>query len=179
MKTNRSKAVAVVLAAAVGVAVVLYGTLVASASRPDSSLKHGQKLGAQAYFEHGKLRFPPGIAGRIDSLNQALDSCYLAHGATKVPLQNGGWTYADAKGAAAAACSSQQDAVNGFANGPVMQGAAAGAAPLVHAFYTCLGRSSGVPKTDDVQFDSSSPAYRAAADRCSASANAAVGVSAP
>ena len=59
MKTNRSKAVAVVLAAAVGVAVVLYGTLVASASRPESTLKHGQKLGAQAYFEHGKLRFPP------------------------------------------------------------------------------------------------------------------------
>jgi hypothetical protein len=179
MKTNRSKVAVLALAAIACVAVVLYATLGASASRPASAFARGQKLGAGAYFAHGKLRFPSAIADRIDALNGALDACYLSHGAKRVPLQNGAWTYADPAGAAATACSVQQDAVNAFANGAVMRGAASAATPLLQAFYACLGNSPAVPKTDDVQFDASAQAYRAAAEACSAHANAAVGVSAP
>jgi hypothetical protein len=109
------------------------------------------------------------------SLNGALDVCLTSHGAPRVSIAGGGWTYQDPNGVAQAACQSQQDAVNTFADGPELAGVTQGIQPLMKAFWSCMYRTGVVPKNPDVQVDIYSTAMRAGEDACSAEANRAFG----
>jgi hypothetical protein len=163
----------------VGAAVVLFATIGANAGLSKSGNANAQSSTGRAYFVHGKLTYPAEIAAKIDSLNNALDSCYRANGATKTSIPQGGWTYDDPNGTATAACSAQQNAVNAFANSATLTALGQAAAPLVSVFSSCLRASGVIPATDEFRVDTHSAAYQAAADSCSAKANAAEGVSAP
>ena len=167
------------LAVLVGAAVILLATVGANAGSSKSTNSNTPTAAGKAYFVHGKLTYPPGIAAKIDSLNNALDACYRANGATKTAIPEGGWTYNDPNGTAVAACSAEQNAVNAYANSPALQAVGQAADPLVQAFSTCLRASGVIPATDEFRVDTHSDAYQAAADSCSAKANAAAGVGAP
>lgn len=158
--------------------VVLLGAVGTSASL-GPEFKAGKAAAAKAYFLHGKLVAPTAIATKIQRLNKKLDACYLSHGATHQPFDNGGFTYRDKGGAAQSACTNEQDAVNAYAESAEMQGFSAGVEALGRAFWTCLA-GSGVLPTDDHQVaDTGSSAFRAAADSCSTQANSSFGTTAP
>lgn len=163
----------------VAAAVVLFATIGANAGSSKSADAKALAGTGKAYFVHGKLTYPPGIAAKIATLNNALDACYRANGAPRVSIPEGGWTYDDPNGTAAAACSAQQNAVNALADGPTLTAIGQAAGPLVDAFTSCLRATGVVPATDEVRVDTHSAAYQSAADSCSAKANAAAGVSAP
>lgn len=144
----------------------------------------GQRLGAGAYWAHGQFHDPPAIASRISSLNNALDACLTSHGATRVTVAGGGYTYRDPNGSATAACRAQGDAVMAFANGPEMAGESQATRPLMQAYWSCMasrGLTPANPNADNhsVQIDTQSRAFKAGEDACSAAANSQFGVSVP
>lgn len=172
-----------ILAAATVVAASVALEASAMATHSDSATRAyavGQRLGGGAFFAHGKLQYSTTIASRLSSLNDALDACYTSHGAPRVSIAGGGWTYQDPRGAAQTACQPQQNAVNAFAGGAEMAGFSQTIRPLVHAFWSCM-LSHGIvpPNADDVQVDTQSPAFTAGAGACSAAANSALGVAGP
>ena len=170
--TIRGAVLAAALAVAVSVALV--ATLGAHA-RPtqagSAAFAAGLSLAPEASWVHGKLQDPPAIAAQMASLNGALDVCLTSHGAPRVAIAGGGWTYSDPNGVAQAACKSQQDAVNTFSHGAEMAGFMQGAGPLMDAFWSCMDRTGVVPKNAPVDFDIYSPAVKAGEDACSAEAN--------
>ena len=141
------------------------------------------KLGAdearQAYFEHGQLHWPARIAGTIGRLNDALDSCYLAHGAKHVPFENGGFSYSDPTGSAKAACALEQGAVNDYAESDEMKGFSRGVQPLEDTFWGCLSKAGVAAQQGGTGTapDTRSATFVAAADSCSAEADRAFGSS--
>ena len=170
--TIRGAVLAAALAVAVSVALV--ATLGAHA-RPtqagSAAFAAGLSLAPEASWVHGKLQDPPAIAAQMASLNGALDVCLTSHGAPRVAIAGGGWTYSDPNGVAQAACKSQQAAVNTFADGSEMAGESQGIQPLMKAFWSCMDRTGVVPKNAPVDFDIYSPAVKAGEDACSAEAN--------
>lgn len=135
----------------------------------------GQSLAPEASWVHGKLQEPPAIAAQIASLNGALDACLTSHGAARVSIAGGGWTYQDPHGVAQAACQPQQDAVNTFDHSAEMAGVRQGMGPLMDAFWSCMARTGVIPKNPAVVVDLPSTAVRAGEDACSAEANRAFG----
>jgi hypothetical protein len=137
-------------------------------------------VGGPSHFEHGKLVLPAQVADEMARLNARLDACYIAHGASRVDLADGGFTYRDPQGVAQAACAPEQRAVDAYANGPEMRAASDAAAPLLRAFWTCMRRSGVFPQDQgQAVADLRSPAFRAAEDACSAEANARAGSTSP
>jgi hypothetical protein len=170
----------VALSAALVAAAVAYGGVAAFAGSSKSSVSNfarGHALGAQAFYEHGRIRLPGAIVATTDQLNAALDSCYLGHGATRVPLSQGGWTYNDPNGVAQSACQSQQAAVDGFANGSEMAGFSQAVQPLARDYWACMvGAGAVPPNVVGADVDVSSSAFKSTADSCSAKANATAAV---
>ncbi|HEV7566364.1 MAG TPA: hypothetical protein VGO31_10430 [Microbacteriaceae bacterium] len=183
MKRNFSRGVILACAALIAAGIALYGTVGAGAGQRPSAAHDfatGQSLAGQAYFANGRLEYPQDIASQIDTLNLALDSCYTSHGATKVVLPDGSWTYSDPGSVAQPACAGAQDAVNAFANGPKMAGFSAGIAALTHSFWACMIGRGVVPGIDsDAKVDTSSDAFKSGAKSCSTAANAKAGVKSP
>ena len=178
MRTTTIRGAVLAVALVVAASVTLVATLGAQA-RPtrggSAAFAAGQSLASGASWVHGKFQYPPAIAARIASLNGALDVCLTSHGAPRVSIAGGGWTYQDPNGVAQAACQSQQDAVNTFANGAEMAGVTQGIEPLMKAFWACMYRTGVVPKNPDVIVDLYSTAIKAGEDACSAEANRAFG----
>jgi len=172
--TIRGAVLAAVLAVAISVALV--ATLGAHA-RPtqagSAAFAAGLRLAPEASWVHGKFQDPPAIAAQVASLNGALDECLTSHGAPRVSIAGGGWTYQDPNGAAQAACKSQGDAANAFSHGAEWAGLMQGTGPLFDAFWSCMDRTGVVPKNAPVDFDIYSPAVKAGEDACSAEANTA------
>lgn len=172
--TIRGAVLAAVLAVAVSVALV--ATLGAHA-RPtqvgSAAFAAGMRLAPEASMMHGKFQDPPVIAAQIASLNGAIDVCMTSHGAPRVSITGGGWTYQDSHGAAQAACKTQQDAADTFSKGAEWAGLMRGAGPLLDAFWSCMYRTGVVPKNPDVVVDIYSTAVKAGEDACSAEANTA------
>jgi len=178
MRTTTIRGAVLAVALVVAASVTLVATLGAQA-RPtqggSAAFAAGQSLASGASWVHGKFQYPPAIAARIASLNGALEVCLESHGAPRVSIAGGGWTWPDPNGVAQAACQSQQDAANTFADGPEMAGVTQGAQPLMDAFWSCMYRTGVVPKNPDVIVDIYSTAVRAGEDACSAEANLAFG----
>jgi hypothetical protein len=131
-------------------------------------------LSGGSHIDHGKLVLPRRVAAEMGRLNAALDACYIANGARRVELGGNAFAYAQA-GRAETVCQPQQDAVNAFADGPEMRAATHAAEPLLKAFWNCMLRSGALPQdTEEAAVDQSSPTLRAATDKCSAEANAAM-----
>jgi hypothetical protein len=118
-------------------------------------------FGGGSRIENGRLVLPARVASEMARLNNALDRCYLANGATRVPLDRG-WTYDDPHSTAQRACAQEQQAVNTFGDGPEMAAAERAAAPLLAAFWNCVQASKAVPYTS---------AFDQVVERCSREAN--------
>ncbi len=178
MRTTTIRGAVLAAALVVAASVTLVATLGAQA-RPtqagSAAFAAGLSLAGEAFWAHGKLQDPPAIAAHIASLNGALDVCLTSHGAPRVSIAGGGWTYQDPNGVAQAACQSQQDAVNTFADGAEMAGVTQGIQPLMEAFWSCMYSTGVVPKNPDVVVDIYSTAVRAGEDACSAEADRAFG----
>lgn len=173
--TNRGAVLAAVLAVAVSVALVAALGAHARPTRAGSAaFAAGLRLAPEASWVHGKFQDPPAIAARIASLNGALDLCLTSHGAPRVRVASGEWTWPDPNGIAKAACQSQADAINTFDKSDEMAGLWQGSQPLMDAFWSCMDRT-GVFKNPGVVVDLQSTAVRAAEDACSAEANRAFG----
>ena len=176
MRTTTLRGVVLAAVLAVAVSVALVATLGAHA-RPtqagSAAFAAGLSLAHEASWVHGKLQDPPAIAAQMATLNGALDVCLTSHGAPRVAIAGGGWTYQDPNGVAQAACKSQQDAVNTFADGPEMAGESQGIQPLMNAFWSCMYRTGVVSKNPDVMVDLQSAAVKAGEDACSVEANTA------
>lgn len=149
----------------------------------DPAFALGQRLAAGAYWAHGILQDPPAIASRTSSLNAALGACLTSNGATRVSIAGGGWTYRDPTGAAGAACKSQQDAVNAFADGSEMTGYSRAIQPIMDAYWSCMVRRGLDPPNPNANgadhFNVDPQAHNAGADTCSAEANSKFGVAVP
>ncbi|MGH2409924.1 MAG: hypothetical protein ACRDFX_09280 [Chloroflexota bacterium] len=174
-------ALTIVLAAVAALGAHAMATHSAAASKGNSL---GQGPGAGAYWLHGQFHDPPAIASRVSSLNDALGACLTSHGAPRVNLAGGGWTYRDPHGTAAASCQVQADAVNAFSNGPKMAASDQATRPLLDAFWSCMvsrGLSPANPNADNhsVQINTQSNAFKTGSDACSAAANGAFGVTVP
>ena len=172
MRTTTIRGAVLAAALVVAVSVALVATLRAHATQADSAeFAAGLSLAPEASWVHGKLQDPPAIAARIASLNGALDVCLTSHGAPRVGIAGGGWTYNDPHGVAQAACQSQVDAVNTFDHSDEMAGVRQGSQPLMDAFWSCMDRTGVIPKNPDVIADLQATAVKAGEDACSAGAN--------
>jgi len=162
--------------AAIASSILIFVGGAGASSAQERALSAGRALGAQAYYQHGELTMPAALATRTAQLNDALDSCYLANGATHVPFDNGGYTYDDPNGVAKSACAARQAAVDAYAQSPEMAGFNQGVQPLANAFWSCLQGAGVLPASDLQRANTRSASFVAAADRCSAKANSSVGV---
>ncbi len=178
MRVTRVRSAVVAIAIAVVALVALRASAVATQSDATArAMAEGQRLGASAFFAHGKLQDPVTIASHVSNLNATLDACYTSHGATRINMTGGAWAYQDPRGAAQAACQSQQDAVNAYSHSAEMTGYIR---PLLHAFWSCMSSRGIIPaNADDIQVDTQSAAFKAGTETCSAAANRTVGVSGP
>ena len=62
------------------------------------ALHHSTAATSGAKLVQGKVVYPATLQGKIGSVNSRLDACYIANGAPRVPIAEGGWTYNDPKG---------------------------------------------------------------------------------
>lgn len=92
--------------------------------------------------------YPPVIAQKIAALNDALERCLLIHGARRVELGGGAWTYDDAGSEATQACKARVDASNAFASSSEMRQAEAAIQLATAPLEACL-RLQGLRKSWD------------------------------
>ena len=124
-----------------------------------------------ARLVQGKVVYPATLQGKIDSINSRLDACYVANGAPRVPIAEGGWTYNDPKSIALKACAALQKAANDLADSPEIITAQRALAPVLQQFWTCMDRNGFVPAEAHIQTDLGASALRQAVNSCSTEAN--------
>lgn len=83
---------------------------------------------------------PAAVQSKINGLNNALDRCLVGHGAQRVGLPAGGWTYTDPEGVPSAACATVQAQVNAYADSAEYRAAAAAAMQASQQYANCLAR---------------------------------------
>jgi len=134
-----------------------------AAAAPDPGL--AEAVG-KARIVDGVVMAPDRIQRRIDALNASLDTCLLAHGARRVPLEGRGWSYDDPTGVAYDACGTELAESNAYPETAEYRAAI----PTMHrtatAWWSCLA-AAGIDGGDPALLRS------APALACAVTANAA------
>lgn len=122
---------------------IVISVLVWAASRSEASTASNAssaKAPATSAGPSNNFGFSKAVQAKINRLNAELERCLLAHGAERVPLEGGGWTYTDPGGRPSAACAQAQSRVNAYADSEEYQAAVAAVLPAVEAYAACLAR---------------------------------------
>jgi hypothetical protein len=139
LRRSRKPLLLVLALALLAVAALAGGKLANSSSAARPNQAPAKKLApAAAATPKNNFGFSKAVQAKIDRLNDDLDSCLLAHGARRVALAGGGWTYTDPGGRPSAACAAVQARVNAYADSPDVRAAAAAVMPAVEAYARCL-----------------------------------------
>ena len=141
-KTGRT-----VLAGAALVGVLIVGVLVAgstqrgaapAASSTADKTAQPAPLDAPIVGTDGRVLKPEAAKRQLAAANAAVEACMLSHGATKQPIQGGGFAYDDPGNKAAAACKAVAVGAESVADSAKTAAANASQIAAQHAYGACI-----------------------------------------
>src|SRR5919109_205403 len=91
----------ITLGVVLGLLVIAFSAWAASQSSASTT---GARVSATTAGPSANFGFSKAVQAKIDRLNAELERCLLAHGAQRVPLAGGGWTYTDPGARPSSAC---------------------------------------------------------------------------